>query len=61
MTTQKTPRFKAKVTLSKTSKRIAATIVDAHDRGAFVRAMLNAEHSAFMSRFAKSSRDNNNG
>lgn len=48
---------RAKVTLSKTAKRRAATIVDPHKRGAYIRSSLDAENTAFLAKFAKVSRD----
>ncbi len=56
---KKEQKTKSKVTLSKASKRLAATILDPHKRGAFIRSQLDAENSAYMSRFAKSNRDSN--
>jgi hypothetical protein len=54
---QKQSNPKTRVTLSKASKRLAATILDDHKRGAFIRSQLDAENTAFMSRFSKPSRD----
>jgi hypothetical protein len=54
---QKQPKSKSRVTLSKASKRLAATILDPHKRGAFIRSQLDAENTAFMSRFTKPSKD----
>jgi hypothetical protein len=48
-----TPKLKSKISLSKTSKRRAATIVDPHQRGAYIRSMLDAEKTASMSKFFK--------
>lgn len=52
---QNKPR--TKVTLSKTAKRRAATILDPHQRGAYIRSQLEAENTAFLGKFSKSSRD----
>jgi hypothetical protein len=54
---EKQIKIKSKVTLSKTAKRRAATIVDPHQRGAYIRSTLDAENTAFMAKFAKSNRD----
>lgn len=56
-----TQKFKSKVTLSKQSKVMAASYIDKAQRRAFIRSQLDAENSAFMARFAKPSRDKNNG
>lgn len=50
-------KTRTRVTLSKASKRLAATILDPHKRGAFIRSQLDAENTALMSRFSKNSRD----
>ena len=52
-----TAKFKSKVTLSKQSKILAASYIDPHKRGAFIRSQLDAENTAFMARFAKPARD----
>lgn len=55
----KPEKTKFKQSLSKTSKRRAATILDPHQRGAFIRSMLDAENTAHMARFSKPSKDSN--
>jgi len=55
---EKQSKPKSRVTLSKAAKRRAATIVDPHKRGAYIRSQLEAENAAFMSKFTKPSRDN---
>jgi hypothetical protein len=55
-----TQKIKSKVTLSKQSKILAASYIDPHERGAFIRSQLDAENSAFMARFAKPAKDKNN-
>lgn len=48
---------KHKVTLSKLGKIWAARYVNPHQRGAFIRAKMDAENTAFMAKFAKSGRE----
>lgn len=55
-----TKQFKSKVTLSKQSKTLAASYIDPHQRGAFIRSQLDAENAAFMARFAKPAKERNN-
>jgi hypothetical protein len=55
-----TAKFKSKVTLSKQSKVLAASYINPHERGAFIRSQLDAENAAFMARFAKPAKDKNN-
>lgn len=55
MSTQ--PRPKERVTLSKTAKRRAGTIVDKAERRAYIRSQLDAENSAYLARFAKLGKD----
>jgi hypothetical protein len=56
--TEKKSNLRFKVTLSKTAKRRAATIVDPHKRGAYIRSTLDAENTAFLSRFSKPGKEN---
>lgn len=55
---EKQSKPKSRVTLSKASKRLAARYLDPHKRGAFIRSQLDAENTAFLSKFARPSRDN---
>lgn len=50
-------KTKHKVTLSKLGKIWAARYINPHQRGAYIRARMDAENTAFMSKFAKPSRD----
>lgn len=54
-----TAKIKSKVTLSKQSKVLAASYINPHERGAFIRSQLDAENAAFMARFAKPAKDKN--
>jgi len=51
------PRPKERVTLSKTAKRRASTILDKNQRRAYIRSQLDAENTAFLARFTKISKD----
>jgi hypothetical protein len=55
MSTQ--PRPKERVTLSKTAKRRAGTIVDKAERRSYIRSQLDAENAAYLARFAKLGKD----
>jgi hypothetical protein len=46
---------KSKVSLSKLAKIRAASYINPHERGAFIRSTLAAENAAYMARFAKNS------
>ena len=46
---------KSKVSLSKLAKIRAASYINPHERGAYIRSTLDAENTAYMSRFAKNS------
>jgi hypothetical protein len=48
---------KHKVTLSKLGKIWAARYINPHQRGAYIRARMDAENTAFMSKFAKPGRE----
>ena len=50
-------KTKHKVTLSKLGKIRAARYIDPHQRGAYIRARMDAENSAYMAKFAKPARD----
>jgi hypothetical protein len=54
---EKQVKQKSKVTLSKTAKRMAGAFINPHERGAYIRSMLDAENAAFMARFSKPTRD----
>ena len=51
------PRPKERVTLSKTAKRRASTILDKAQRRAYIRSQLDAENTEFLAKFAKPTRD----
>lgn len=51
------PRPKERVTLSKSAKRRAGTIVDKTERRAYIRSQLDAENAAYLARFAKLGKD----
>ena len=49
---------KHKITLSKLGKIWAARYINPHQRGAFIRAKMDAENTAYMAKFAKPGREN---
>lgn len=48
---------KHKVSLSKLGKIWAARYINPHQRGAFIRARMEAENAAYMAKFAKPVKD----